>query len=343
MRGSLQQALALWWGHPRGMLAAKAAVASTLAWWAVQPWGDLAQHYSFYAPLGAIIATTTSVVASVRASLRTLAAITVGALLALLGLLLPLPISIALGGSIAVAVMVGGWRRIEETSDWIPIAAMFVLIAGRGDPVRYALAYAGLTSLGALVGVAVNALVPQLPLMPAHLAQDRLRVSLADQLDHLSDALERKVGGREDWASLRALLARQAGAAESRIALAGEARRANWTARHQSGSVDRSQRRGLALHRLTSCVDDVIALVADQRQELGPADEASELRDAVATAFRAVADLLRETETVPRRENGRRAHAAVADLRLLVERSGGESFAAAAITLDLEKAVDAWA
>lgn len=99
--------------------------------------------------------------------------------------------------------------------------------------------------------------------------------------------------------------------------------------------------RARALNSLTGCVDEVIALVADQRAEIRNDDPAAAgLRARTAVALRAVATLLRDPTTL---DDGR---SAVSDLRAHVVRAQAETgdhhFAAAAITLNLEQAVEAW-
>ena len=46
--------------RPRTLLALKAAVAAGLAWLVVLPFSGVADDYPYYAPLGAVVATSTS-------------------------------------------------------------------------------------------------------------------------------------------------------------------------------------------------------------------------------------------------------------------------------------------
>ena len=328
--------------HPSLMLALKAALAAMLAWLLVQPLGGFAAEYPYYAPLGALVVVSTSIAVSVRSSIEVVVSILLGAGIALAARLLPLPEPLPLGLAVLVASLLAARGVAGAMGSWVPLAAMFVLIAGRGDPVEYSAAYGGLAALGALVGVAVNVALPQLLLTPAALAQDRLRTELADQLDELATALEQEIVGERDWNELRHTLARTAHQAEDLIVEARQARRANWKAARWSETADRHEVRAQALHSLTGCVDEVIALVADQRAEIRRDDPAAaELRARTAVALRAVAGLLRDTSCVED------TWAAVSDLRIQVvqaqAQSGDHHFAAAAITLNLEQAVDAWA
>lgn len=326
--------------HPDFFLAFKAALAAMLAWLVAQAIGGFAAEYAYYAPLGALTVVSTSVVVSVRSSVEVVLAILLGAALALGAQLLPLPEPIPLGLAVVAGSLLGASGLVGAMGSWVPLAAMFVLIAGRGDPIEYTAAYGGLTAAGALVGVAVNVVLPQLPLTPAARAQDRLRAELADQLDELADALEQEIVGEKDWAALRRGLGRTAQHAESLIARARDARRANWKAARWADTADQHDARAAALQSLTGCVDEVIALVSHQRAEIRRDDPtATDLRETTAAALRAVAALLRDPEALDA------ARSAVAELRGQVEtqaRTGDHHFAAAAITLNLEQAVDAW-
>lgn len=327
--------------HPNVFLALKAALAASLAWLLVQPIGGFLEHYQYYAPLGALAVVSTSVVVSIRSSFEVVVAILLGAGIALVAQLLPLMEPLPLALAILAASLLGAAGIAGSMSGWVPLAALFVLIAGAGNSIEYTAAYAGLTTLGAVVGVGVNVLFPQLPLTPAALAQDRLRGQLADQLDELATALEQEILGEKDWNSLRAGLARTAGDADRLMDEARDARRANWKAARWAETTERHHVRAQALQRLTGCVDEVIALVADQRAEIRNDDPAAaELRATTAQALRCVAALLRGSGDLDA------ARSAVSDLRSRVVQAqaatGDHHFAAAAIVLNLEQAVEAW-
>lgn len=327
--------------HPHYFVALKAAVAAMLAWLVVQPFGGFAMEYAYYAPLGALSVVSTSVVRSARNGVEVVVAILLGAAIALAAAMLPLPEPIPLGLAVVAGAVVGASGLAGAMGSWVPLAAMFVLVAGKGDPIEYTAAYGGLTAVGAVVGVGVYLAFPQLPLTPAALAQDRLRGELADQLDELATALEQEIIGETDWNSLRASLGRTARNADDLMDEARDARRANWKAARWAETTEHHSARAQALQRLTGCVDEVIALVADQRAEIRNDDPAAaELRAATARALRCVATLLRDSESLDA------ARAAVSDLRSRVVQAqtstGAHHFAAAAVVLNLEQAVEAW-
>ena len=342
--------------HPRVPLALKAAIAAAAAWLLVQPLGGFVDRYPFYAPLGAVVAMSRSVVGSVRRSAQAVAGIAVGASVGLVVLALPGPEVVALALGIAASVLLAGLAFFGPMGSWVPIATLFELIASRGDPWNYAAAYLGLTALGACVGLVANLVLPQLPLTPAAAAQDRLRAALADQLDLLAEGLaDEDVLEQDDWAAMRLGLEQQAREVEELAAQAEEARRGSWVARRWAAESDRGTEQARALQRLTGCVDEVVRLVGDARTGVHADDRvAAEVRTAIASAMRAVAVMLRSVDHgVGAQEQGpdalpaavRQAERDVVGLRrgtALAVAKDDRYLAAAAIAVSLEQAVDAW-
>lgn len=345
--------------HPRVGVAMKAACAAALAWLLVQPFGGFVQDYPYYAPLGAAIAMSTSVVGSVRATLRTVAAILVGAAVALATRALPWDDAVGAAAAVATVVGVGtllaGWRPLGEMGGWVPVAGLFVLILGGSDPWPYVVAYGGLTGVGALVGVAVNAAFPQLPLTPAALAQDRLRDTLATELERLAAGLDAEEPLSEDqWASVSAALDPEMRRVEQLIGHALEAQRGNWRAGRWAPDAERHHRRARAYQQLTIAVEEVVALVSDPRTPVhGDDEEAARLRASVAHALSRIAEMLRASHGEPAttvRATTEQAAIAVRQLKREVARLaltppvlvGDRGLAAAAIAVGLERAVLAW-
>ena len=175
--------------HPQLGLAAKSSLAAGLAWLLVQPFGGVADDYPYYAPLGAVVAVSTTVSGSARTTLQALVSIGLGAALGALAGVAPVPTVVGLVVVVAVAGLMAGWHRLGLSGSWVPVSALFVLVLGGGDPTHYLGGYLGLTTLGMLVGTAVNLALPQTVLAPAGEAEHRLRAALADQLDDLADGL----------------------------------------------------------------------------------------------------------------------------------------------------------
>src|SRR5690348_17059757 len=127
--------------HPRWMLSAKTAVAAALAWLLVQPVGGFIHQYPYYAPLGAVVAMSTTVVSSLRASWQAATAVSLGCVLALavqpLGL--PIPIDIAL--VVGFGTLLAASPPLGSMGGWVPTAALFALVLGHEHPVSYVAAY----------------------------------------------------------------------------------------------------------------------------------------------------------------------------------------------------------
>jgi hypothetical protein len=260
--------------------ALRATAAAVLAWLLVGlvpgPWSD----YPYYAPLGAVIATSVTLRGSTLRSAQTVLAIALGAVVARVTDALPVPAILGLGIVVLVGVLVSEWRVLGDMGSWVPTAALFVLIIGDTDPVGYVSAYVGLTLLGALAGVGVNLVLPPLPLTPADHALLRLRDATAAHLEASAAA------ARDDAAELPAtadLLAARTAAAEA-LAAARDAARGNWTARRYRTWRARQERYAGALDGAAAAALDVRRAVATARTvAAGSGSEEHPLPTAVAS------------------------------------------------------------
>jgi uncharacterized membrane protein YgaE (UPF0421/DUF939 family) len=280
--------------HPRLPLAVKAAAAATIAWALVQPLGGTADQYPYYAPLGAVIAVSTTVAGSVRASVQGVLAIFVGAGLALVGTHLPLPEVAVLAVVVALGTAVAGWRGLGAMASWVPISALFVLIVGETDPVAYAVTYLALTGLGAVVGVLVNMLAPPLPLTAASVREQALRDSVASQLMALADGLAAgQLLSDHEWRDRLLALGPPADQLKQMVSEATEARRINWRARRWKVQAEHQYERSRALEQLSSLVEDIGALVvAQEHADLREVALGPRLRPSAARALSEVGTLL---------------------------------------------------
>lgn len=276
-------------------MALKASVAAAIAWYvgvlAPAPLSD----YPYYAPLGAVIATSTTVARSVRETAQTTGAILLGVVVARLAdaFLAPGALSIAL--VVALATVAAGWGRLGDMGAYVTTTALFVLVIGSSDPGSFVGAYAGLVVAGALVGIGVSFLFPPLPLSPSDVALDGLRDTLADQLDALADGLRgERPPTSEEWDERRFALRPVLEKSRAAVAYAGEASRGNWHARRYSAWSVAQARRSELLERHATLVDQVTSLVAEgethgtHEPALGP-----DLRPLTADALAAYARALR--------------------------------------------------
>ena len=98
--------------NPRFGMAVRAAAAASISWGLVHVLPRFAADYPYYAPLGAVIATSTTVAASMRQSWQTVAAIALGAGLALaIDQLLGRNLG-TVAAVVGIGVLLGGWKRL---------------------------------------------------------------------------------------------------------------------------------------------------------------------------------------------------------------------------------------
>ncbi len=176
--------------HPRIGLAVRTGIAAGLAWLVAEALPEQAAgRYAYFAPLGAVIVTSTTVLGTARELGRSVLALAIGAALGLAAVSVLTPNVFSVAVVVAVGVLIAGWRRLSSASTWVPTVALFTMILGRNQPVTYVSAYTGLTALGAAVGAGVVVLVPQLMLTPMEDAVHRARLTITGQLRRLRDDL----------------------------------------------------------------------------------------------------------------------------------------------------------
>ncbi|SDN77359.1 aromatic acid exporter family protein [Geodermatophilus sp. DSM 45219] len=287
-----------WARHPQLGLAVKAALAAALAWHVagLLPL-DPAEQYPYYAPLGAVIATSTTLSGSVRGSVQSVAAIALGAALAL-------GVSAVVGDNlgtlalvVAGGVLLAGWHRLGSSGSWTATSALFVLVLGTQDP-GFVAAYTGLTAIGAVIGLAVTAAFPPLPLAPAQEQLRALRDTLAGQLEDLAGGLQQEHPPTEDqWRQRTHRIDPVLAQMRDAVQQAAEARRGNRRARRYRELAEAQYRQARALERLSLLVEQLTQVIAEteraefERVALGPA-----LRPAASRTLAALAAALRSVE-----------------------------------------------
>lgn len=348
--------------HPAWSVALRSGIAAGVAWWVAHLVGlaipDPFADYRYYAPLGAVVATSSTAARSVSQSVRATVAILLGAAVAgVVDLLLPAA-SLAVALVVVLASLLSGWRRLGDMGQWTVTSALFVLvIGGATDTSDFVLAYAGLVTLGAAVGVAVNLLVPPLPLVPSEAALDALQDVLADQLDDLADGLRGdRAPHAHEWEERRRAVAPAVDAARRAAEEVREAQRLNVRARRHRTDTRRQHDRVERLSVTTAVVTDLVRLLTEGERSdvddpvLGPA-----LRGPAAGALAALADVVRHDgrdagSATSRDESSDDdgatggARDAVAQLRraLAAERAhgtGDDYLAAGSLVLDVERAL----
>jgi hypothetical protein len=175
------------------LLAAKAAGAAVIAWWLAPliPFAD--DQYSYYAPLGVLVAMYPTLAASARSGLQALLGLAAGVVVGVAGILLiraGVPVLPVLALVVGVGVLLGGVRALGVGRDWIAIAGLFVLMLGGSDADGFSISYLATMGFGVLVGMAVNVLIaPPLRLRHAGERLSVLRDQIASDLDTMAGAV----------------------------------------------------------------------------------------------------------------------------------------------------------
>ncbi|MFH5821240.1 aromatic acid exporter family protein [Georgenia sp. AZ-5] len=301
--------------HPRAAMAVRAALAAAIAWYVAGLLPGPAAEYPYYAPMGAVIATSFTLAGSARESLQAVASIALGGVIATGAQLLGQPANpVIIALAVALAVMVAGWPRLGAMGSWVPTAALFTLVVGQGE-MAYVGAYAGLVLLGALIGLAVTLVMPQVPLAPAREAVGRVRAVLTDQLVDLADALDqREPPDREEWEERRHRIRPYLINMRSAVAQAEESTRANVRARRYAAALHALRRQAHELDQAADLVRELADVLAEEETRgaevpaLGP-----ELRPVTAEVLRRLATTLESID------DGAADAEAVADARSAVE------------------------
>src|SRR6478735_11729304 len=293
--GSITAAL-LW---PRLKLATKAAIAAGLAFFIAPFMPGSAADYPYYAPLGALVAMYENVSGSMRQGVQTLVGLAIGVGLAFmlfsLGSPSPLTVAIVMG----LGVILAGLPRIGSGSDWIPTAALLVLLVGGHNPDKFSFGYLVQMGVGVSVGILVNLLVfPPLHFKAAALSLAELRLALAQQLWDMGKALQENwPPEHEDWSRRSEALAAHTRSVRAAVQKADASRRANPRRRLHPRDVDADYRDLRDLERLTFHIQDVTQVLSDVIWATDhPFVIPSGQEVPLAAAMARVGDVLRSTE-----------------------------------------------
>ncbi len=253
----------------RLLVVAKTAAAATAAWLIGHFLPGESADYAYYAPFGAILAMTPTLTASMKAALRMVASATIGLLLAW-GLLLA-----GFGGVTAVVLAVGmgmllaGIPALGDEWSFVPLAAVFLFVAGGSDRDGFSLGFGLQLALGAALGLVVNVLVPPRPgYVRAENALATLRDRVARHLESLAETLD-----HEDVSHSPGLEDVNREVENARVAVEGAARGRSGNARalRAKGRVDRTARDLDALQRAVRHLHDLAdALASSPRDQAGP-------------------------------------------------------------------------
>ena len=317
-------AAVLW---PRLQLALKAALAAGIAF-AIAPFmPGSAAEYPYYAPLGALVAMYENVAGSMRQGLQTLVGLAIGVGLAfmLFSLGSPTPLTVAL--VMGLGVILAGLPKIGSGRDWIPTAALLVLLVGGHNPDTFSFGYLFQMGVGVTVGIIVNLLVfPPLHFRAAALSIAELRQALAQQLWDMGKALrESWPPEHQNWSRRSEALAAHARSVRLAVEKADASRQANPRRHLHPRDIDLDYRNLRDLERLTFHVQDVTQVLseviwADDTPFVIPDAYAAPLGDALSS----VGDVLRAMEEEQPERQAELAAAAEAGINEITSRLGSE-------------------
>lgn len=253
-----------WITPARLLLAAKTSLAVGIAWVIAPLLPGVADDYPYYAPLGALVSMTPTLMGSLRTGLQSLLGLVLGILLAGAVIFFAAPNVITISLVVGVGVLLAGARWLTAGGDYVPIAALFVLIIGGGNAENYSIGYLVQMTLGVVVGFAVNFLIaPPMTISTAMVRLDEFRRMLARHLDDMADALvESWPPKHEDWASRSDLLRETSEGVREALHGADESRKGNPRGALNRHDLEKDYDSLYALETVTFHVRDITEVIA---------------------------------------------------------------------------------
>ncbi|UXM91870.1 FUSC family protein [Paenarthrobacter sp. JL.01a] len=255
----------------RLLFAAKTAVAAGLAWYLAPFMPGPAAEYPYYAPLGALVSMHPTVADSAKHGLQSLAGLVLGIGMAFAVTTVAAPTVLSVAVVVGLGVLIGGLPRLGSASEWIPMAALFVLVLGDSNAEGFSFAYVLQMALGVTVGFAINWLIfPPLHLDDIDPAIAGHQGALSRQLKDMAQAMnESWPPNHEAWASRSDELSMTAAAVRTAVHQAELSAKANPRSRRRATRLP-SDLAGLrTLERLTFHVQDVTDVLASAIWEEG--------------------------------------------------------------------------
>ncbi|MFS0894910.1 FUSC family protein [Microbacterium sp. 179-I 3D3 NHS] len=306
----------------RLLFVAKTTLAVGLAWTIAPHMPGVADEYPYYAPLGALVSMYPTLMGSVRSSLQTLLGLATGIGLASLVALTLGPTWWTIPLVIGVGVLLSGTGWFGAGREYVPIAALFVLVIGGQDAEDFSFGYLAQMAVGVIVGLLVNVLIAPAPLTQVAAARvGAFRAQLSRHLHDIGDAVtDSWPPERTHWADDAASLADTTATLRETLAEADESRRGNPRARGARGETQQMHEQLAALDRIAHLIRDISDATADtiwERPAALPLDPA--LPEPLSAACHAVADVIAQHDPSSRESHRLRGEATRA-VRLLLER-----------------------
>lgn len=305
----------------RLLLAAKTALAVGIAW-AVAPYvPGVANDYPYYAPLGALVSMYPTLMGSARTGLQTLLGLAAGIVLATAVIVTTGPTWWSIPLIVGIGVILSGSGWFGAGREYVPMAALFVLIIGGQDADTYSLGYLVQMAVGVVTGLLINVLIA--PTLSSGRAAARISAfqrEVAARLREVGDAVESDAPpAHADWIRASEDLAGTARAVRAELTQADESRKGNPRALVNKRDVRIDHARLEAMDQIVFHVRDVSAALADTIwQQRGSLALDHGIGAPIREACHAVADVL-DLEDPDSPERHRAMGEAARKVRMLVE------------------------
>ncbi|MFF1830035.1 aromatic acid exporter family protein [Paenarthrobacter sp. NPDC058040] len=255
----------------RLLFAAKTALAAGLAWYLAPLMPGPAAAYPYYAPLGALVSMHPTVAASAKHGLQSLLGLALGIGMAFAVTTVAAPTAFSVALVVGLGVLIGGLPRLGSASEWIPMAALFVLVLGDSNAESFSFAYVLQMAMGVAVGFAVNWLVfPPLHLEGIDPALAGHRGALSRQLKDMARAMEESwPPDHEAWASRSGELSTTASTVRTAVLEAELSTKANPRSRRRARRLPHDLAGLRTMERLTFHVQDITDVLASVIWEEG--------------------------------------------------------------------------
>jgi len=304
----------------RLLLVAKTALAVGLAWLIAPHMPGVTDEYPYYAPLGALVSMYPTLMGSVRSGLQTLLGLATGIGLAAVVVLTVGPTWWTIPAVVGIGVLVSGTGWFGVGREYVPMAALFVLIIGGQNADDYSIGYLVQTGVGVVVGLLVNLVIAPAPLTLAAAAKvDAFRRQLSEHLHDIGSAVsESWPPEHQQWADDAASLADTTSELRAALADADDSRRGNPRALGRRGETQHIHAELAALDRIAHLIRDISDEIADTIWDrpgalaLDPA-----LPEPLSAACHAVAEVIGQEEPLTAADHRARGEAARAIRHLL--------------------------
>ncbi len=248
----------------RVAIAVRAALAAMGAWLVANQLGPELADYAYAAPLGAFVATGTTIFTVARTALTQAVGMTVGALVGMGLLAVEWPGFAKIGLIAGVGVLMQGIPRFGQAATVVPVVAVLVIIFGGVDAEGYAIGYVGQFVLGMALGVLVNAVA--LPPLYDRDTRQHIHETVADLAERTGVLADTLRGAwppeREDWASWGPELRDRVVALDGQVDEARDARRFNLRMLWHRHDLDVDEQAVSALRSVVQRMDDVLDALA---------------------------------------------------------------------------------